>query len=115
MPSSLQTMVRRAVQYRHWRDKISRARLWFQGKQTMTVYKPIAPLANSAVDSAMKMARGEKVDTKDTINNGRKDVPSILQEPIAVDKNNIVSTIVKDGYQSLEKICANVPPAQCPK
>ena len=86
-----------------------------QGKQTMTVYKPIAPLADSAVDSAIKMARGEKVDTKDTIDNGRKAVPSILQEPIAVDKNNIVSTIVKDGYQTLEKICAGIPPDKCPK
>jgi len=34
---------------------------------------------------------------------------------IAVDKNNIVSTVVKDGYQTLEKICANVPPEKCPK
>src|SRR5207244_10932778 len=48
-----------------------------QGKQTMTVYKPIAPLAYSAVDSAIKMARGETVDTKDNIDNGRKAVPSI--------------------------------------
>jgi D-xylose transport system substrate-binding protein len=86
-----------------------------QGKQTMTIYKPIAPLANSAIDSAIKMARGEKVETKDTVNNGRKDVPSILQEPIAVDRTNIVSTIVKDGYQSLEKICAGLPPDKCPK
>src|SRR5712692_4810619 len=62
------------------------------GKQTMTVYKPIEPLAYAAVEAAIKMARGEKVDSKDTIDNGRKAVPSILQEPIAVDKNNIVST-----------------------
>jgi D-xylose transport system substrate-binding protein len=86
-----------------------------QGKQTMTVYKPIEPLAYAAVDAAIKLARGEKVDATDAIDNGAKKVPSVLLAPIAVDKNNIVSTVVKDGYQTLEKICANVPPEKCPK
>jgi hypothetical protein len=39
----------------------------------------------------------------------------MLFEPQAVDKNNLVSTVVKDGYQSLEKICEKVPAEQCPK
>src|SRR6266478_5155694 len=85
------------------------------GEQTMTVYKPIQPLAYAAVEAAIKLARGEKVDTTDSIDNGLKKVPSSLLEPIAVDRNNIVSTVVKDGYQTLEKICANIPPEKCPK
>jgi D-xylose transport system substrate-binding protein len=85
------------------------------GKQTMTVYKPIQPLANAAVDAAIKLARGEKVTTVDTIENGRKAVPSILLEPIAVDRNNLVQTVVKDGYHTLAEICANVPLDKCPK
>jgi D-xylose transport system substrate-binding protein len=85
------------------------------GKQTMTVYKPLPPLANAAVDSAIKLARGEKVVTTDTIDNGFKKVPAILLEPVAVDRSNIVSTVVKDGYQTLEKICANIPADKCPK
>ena len=85
------------------------------GKQTMTVYKPIQPLAYAAVDAAIKLARGEPVAATDAIDNGAKKVSSILLAPIAVDKNNIVSTVVKDGYQTLEKICANVPPDRCPK
>ena len=88
--------------------------LILQGTQTMTVYKPIEPLANVAVDSAIKLARGEPINTSDKINNGLKDIPSILLEPIAVDRSNIVSTVVKDGYQTLEKICANLPPDKCP-
>ena len=86
------------------------------GEQTMTVYKPIQPLAYSAVDNALKLARGEPVSAPDRINNGRIDVPSILQEPVAVDRNNLLATVVKDGYQTLEKICAPpVTPDKCPK
>ena len=85
-----------------------------EGKQTMTIYKPIQPLAFGAVDAALKLARGETVGTNDTVDNGRKKVPSMLYEPVAVDKNNI-GVIVKDGYQTLEKICEKAPAGQCPK
>src|SRR6266576_3761450 len=86
-----------------------------EGKQTMTIYKPILPLANSAVDAAVKLARGEKVETKDTINNGKKDVPSILHVPQVVDKNNLIDTVIKDGYHKLEDVYKNVPKDQWPK
>lgn len=71
-----------------------------RGTQTMTVYKPIQPLAFGAVDAALKLARHEAVPTKDKINNGKKDVPAILLQPIAVDKSNVDQTIIKDGYQT---------------
>jgi D-xylose transport system substrate-binding protein len=90
-------------------------KLIVEGKQTMTIYKPIQPLAYAAVDAAVKLARGEKVDTTDTIDNGFKKVPSALQEPVAVDKDNLLSTVVKDGYHTLAEICANLPPEKCPK
>jgi len=90
-------------------------KLIVEGKQTMTIYKPIQPLANGAVDAAVKLARGEKVETTETIDNGFKKVPAILLEPIAVDRNNLLGTVVKDGYQKLEEICAGLPPEKCPK
>lgn len=86
-----------------------------EGKQTMTIYKPIQPLANSAVDAAVKLARGEKLDTRDTINNGKKDIPSILHQPQVLDKNNIMDTVIKDGYHKLEDVFKNVPKDQWPK
>lgn len=86
-----------------------------EGKQAMTIYKPIKPLAFSAVESAIKLANGEKLDAKDKINNGKIDVPSILQEPIAVDKANMMDTVVKDGYHKLEEVYQNVPKDQWPK
>jgi len=68
-----------------------------KGTQTMTVYKPIKPLADGAVDAAIKLARHQAVSAADKINNGKKDVPAILLQPIAVDKSNIDVTN-KDGY-----------------
>lgn len=85
------------------------------GRQTMTVYKPIAPLANSAVDSAIKLARGERVETNATVNNGKLDVPALLQELKAVDKTNILETVVKDGYHKLADICEGLPADKCPR
>jgi D-xylose transport system substrate-binding protein len=85
------------------------------GKQTMTIYKPITPLAYSAVDAALKLARKEKVDAKDKVNNGKIDVPSILQEPIVLDKNNVMATVIKDGYHKMEDVYKNVPKDQWPK
>lgn len=86
-----------------------------QGEQTMTIYKPIQPLAFAAVDSAIKLARGEKVEAKDKINNGKIDVPALLFEPMVVDKTNIMQTVIKDGYHKLEDVYKNVPKDQWPK
>jgi D-xylose transport system substrate-binding protein len=90
-------------------------RLIVEGKQTMTIYKSIQPLAFGAVDAAVKLARGEQVTTSETIQNGFKAVPAILLEPVAVDRNNLLDTVVKDGYHKLEAICAGLPPDKCPK
>ena len=86
-----------------------------EGRQSMTIYKPIVPLANSAVDAAMKLARKERVDAPDRINNDTIDVPSILHEPMVVDKNNVAQTIIKDGYHKLEDVYKNVPRGQWPQ
>ncbi|MDT5271837.1 MAG: D-xylose transport system substrate-binding protein [Acidobacteriota bacterium] len=79
------------------------------GKQSMTVYKPVHLLARRAAEAAVALARGEKVDAPARINNGKIDVPSILLEPVVVDKGNIDDTVVKDGYQKKEAIYQNAP------
>jgi D-xylose transport system substrate-binding protein len=84
-----------------------------KGTQTMTIYKPIKPLADSAVDSALRLAYGQPLNAPDKINNGKIDVPSILQEPQAVDKNNLDSTIIKDGYHKCEEVYKDVPGHTC--
>ncbi len=89
-----------------------------EGRQTMTVYKSIKPLAFSAVDSAMKLARGEQISSAaldKPINNGKMDVPAMLQEPVSVDKANMMQTVIKDGYHTIEEVYKNVPKDQWPK
>ncbi|HYC93366.1 MAG TPA: substrate-binding domain-containing protein [Thermoanaerobaculia bacterium] len=77
-----------------------------RGSQTMTVWKPIEPLATSAVDAAVKLARKEPVQTADKINNGKIDVPAILLAPVAVDKANVEDTVIKAGYHKREEVYA---------
>jgi D-xylose transport system substrate-binding protein len=86
-----------------------------EGKQTMTVYKPIKALASAAAEVAVKLAKGEEVKADGKVNNGKIDVPSILLTPIAVDAKNIVETVIKDGYNKLEEIFKNVPKDKWPK
>ncbi|WP_413529657.1 D-xylose ABC transporter substrate-binding protein [Rahnella inusitata] len=68
------------------------------GTQTMTVYKPITKLANDAAEIAVQLGKGETPKSNATLNNGKKEVPSFLLTPIPVDKNNIESTVVADGF-----------------
>ncbi len=95
-------------------DLVSLQRI-VKGTQTMTIYKPIKPLADSAVDSAVKLARGEALNAPDKVNNGKIDVPAILQEPQAVDKDNLMDTIIRDGYYRMEDVYKDVPRDQWPK
>ena len=86
------------------------------GTQTMTIYKPIQKLAAKAAEVALLLARKQKVaDKTQGVNNGKKDVPSILLEPIAVDKDNMASTVVADGYHKMEEVYRDVPKEQWPK
>jgi D-xylose transport system substrate-binding protein len=85
------------------------------GKQSMTVYKPVAQLARRAAEAAIALARHERFDATSVINNGKIDVPSILLEPIVVDKSNILDSVIKDGYQKLEDVYKDVPQDQRPK
>ncbi len=79
------------------------------GTQTMTVYKPVSILAAKAAEAAVALAKKQTVETKSKVNNGKVDVPSILLDPIPVDKSNIDATVIKDGYQRREDVYKNAP------
>jgi len=70
-----------------------------QGTQAMTVYKPIHSIATQAADLALKLARRQPVIARDAVANGQIDVPSILLDIVAVTKDNLRETVVKDGFR----------------
>jgi D-xylose transport system substrate-binding protein len=74
------------------------------GSQSMTVYKPIRSLANLAARNAVRLAEGEAVYTATTVNNGLKDVPAMLLEPIVVDRENVEYTVISDGFQKRDEV-----------
>jgi D-xylose transport system substrate-binding protein len=78
------------------------------GEQFMTVYKAIKPEAEGAAQLAVDLVNGKTTSdaAKDKVNNGQKDVPSVLLEPVAVTKDNIKDTIVADGFLKTADICA---------
>jgi len=61
-----------------------------RGYQTMSVYKSIEDLASNAARMAMDLAKGNTIFYATyTVNNGTKLVPSLLIDPISVNKGNI--------------------------
>jgi D-xylose transport system substrate-binding protein len=79
------------------------------GEQYMTVYKAIKPEAEAAAQLAFDLFSDVKVPADmtggKTVNNGKIDVPSVLLSPVAVTKDNIKDTVVKDKFWTSEQIC----------
>lgn len=74
------------------------------GTQTMTVYKSISELANKAAEIAVKLGNEQEVESNASLNNGLKDVPAWLLDPVSVDKSNIDATIIADQFHSKEDV-----------
>jgi D-xylose transport system substrate-binding protein len=86
------------------------------GTQSMTVYKPVKRLAAKAAELAVEMARKHPItDTTRPMNNGRKDVPSVLLPTVEVDKDNLVEAVLKDGWHPVQDVYRDVPKDQWPK
>jgi D-xylose transport system substrate-binding protein len=79
------------------------------GEQYMTVYKAIKPEAEAAAQLAYDLMTGAQVPADmtngKTTPNGSIDVPSVLLTPVAVTKDNIKSTVVADGFWTVDQIC----------
>jgi D-xylose transport system substrate-binding protein len=86
-----------------------------EGTQTASVYASPILEATAAAEAAVKLAKGEALTTDNKVNNGTKDVPSILLTPILVTKDSMAATVIKDGFHKLEDVYKNVPKEQWPK
>ena len=93
-----------------------------EGLQTGTVYKPLAKLNEAAMQVAIALAKGQDpMDVVDPVlgvwtklDNGTKMVDSFSVDVVAVDKDNMVDIIIKDGFHALEDVYKNVPKSEWP-
>ena len=87
------------------------------GDQAMTLYMSEKAEAQAAAQVAYDLAFGITVPPSlsggKTVNNGTADVPSVLLTPVVVTKDNIESTVVADGYWSVDDICTSQYASAC--
>lgn len=85
-----------------------------EGTQLMTVYKPIDQLARTAAELSIQIARGETPQNADTLSDGTQEIPFVKLEPIPVTRQNMMKTVVKDGFHSLEEVYRHIPKDERP-
>ncbi len=85
-----------------------------EGTQSMTVYKPIEKIATKSAEVAVELVKEDTVDAEETMNNGAVDVPYVQLEPIQVTKDNLVDTVIADGFHSFDEVYENVPEDERP-
>ena len=85
------------------------------GDQYMTVYKAIKPEAEQAAQLAFDLLNGNTDSdlVNRDVNNGMKDVPSVILTPVAVTQDNIRDTVVRDGFWTVDQICTPAYAADC--
>ncbi|MGV9246472.1 sugar ABC transporter substrate-binding protein [Streptomyces sp. NPDC003710] len=88
------------------------------GEQYMSVYKSYPQEADVAAQMAVTLAQGKSLDTiaKDKVDSPTtKQVPSVLVPVVALTKDNIKDTVIKDGIYTPAEICTPQFKAGCDK
>jgi len=86
------------------------------GEQYSTIYLTINKQAEAAAELAVAAAKHQPpraglVNAK--TDNGLIKVPSVLLTPVAVTRDNIADTVVKDGFYKVSEICSGSYKAGC--
>lgn len=80
-----------------------------EGTQLMTVYKPVEKQARAAAECAIALAKGEEItQINQTMSDGTYEIPSIVLEPIAVNKENMDEIIIESGFHLRDEVYLNV-------
>jgi len=86
------------------------------GEQHMTVYKAIKPEADAAAQLAVALVRGEQPPSglvNGEIDNEAGKVKSVLLKPVAVTKDNVADTVVKDEFVDVNELCTGKYKSAC--
>jgi D-xylose transport system substrate-binding protein len=83
-----------------------------EGIQSMTVYKPIVKEAQATAQLVADISNGTSTSSLvngSTKTQGGASIPSVLETPISVDKSNIASTVLADGFVTKTQLCTGLP------
>jgi D-xylose transport system substrate-binding protein len=86
------------------------------GDQYSTIYLAIKQQAETSAQLAVAAAQGKDAPSgllNAKVDNGSKQVDSVLLSPIAVTKDNISDTVIKDGFLTVDEICTGKYEAAC--
>jgi len=86
------------------------------GDQYSTIYLAIKQQAETSAQLAVAAAQGKAAPSgllNAKVDNGSKQVDSVLLSPIAVTKDNISDTVIKDGFLTADEICTGKYKAAC--
>ncbi|MEU4656153.1 sugar ABC transporter substrate-binding protein [Streptomyces sp. NPDC023723] len=86
------------------------------GEQYMSVYKSYPQEAATAGEMAVALAKGESLDsiaTSKASSATTKDVPTVLVPVVSLTKDNIKETVVKEGFYTVDEICAGKYASAC--
>jgi D-xylose transport system substrate-binding protein len=75
-----------------------------EGKQLMTVYKPIKTLAEGAVNTVDQLINGHEITYQETIFDGEYEVPYIQYDVVPVYDYNMRETVIKDLFHNEEDV-----------
>lgn len=68
------------------------------GKQSMTVFKDVRALVQTAVDATVSLLKGQTPAANGSYSNGAIAVPALQSPVIPVDKANVKTTLIDSGY-----------------
>ena len=76
------------------------------GTQCMTIQKSATGQAGALAEAAIAMVKGDKPATTGTVKDdtGKRDVPAILLDPVAIDKSNVGAPI-ESGDLKASEVC----------
>ena len=87
------------------------------GDQYMTVYRPVKQEAEGAAVIAYDLAFGVPVTQATTggvtVDNGARQVPAVLVEPLAVTRKDLVTTVLADGFWTRAQLCTAAYASAC--
>jgi D-xylose transport system substrate-binding protein len=76
------------------------------GEQYMTAYKPVPSEARLAAEIVYDLIRGSRPKATSTVDNGAGKMPAFFVATHAVTKDKIKDTVLKDGFLTVNTLCA---------